>query len=87
MNVTVTGWLVAASALLVVILVVGLVASTGPLMRRVVALELGGVLVTLTLLLLAEGFGRDVYFDLAMVLAAMTFATSLVFVRFLERWL
>jgi multicomponent Na+:H+ antiporter subunit F len=83
----VTGWLVAAAALLVVILFIGIVASTGSLMRRLIALEVGGVLVSLALLLLAEGFDRDVYFDLAVVLAAMTFATSLVFVRFLERWL
>lgn len=82
-----TGWVVAATALVVLIFVVGVVASTGPLMRRVIALEIGGVLVSLVLLLLAEGFDRDVYFDLAVVLAAMTFATSLVFVRFLERWL
>lgn len=82
-----TGWIVAATALLVVVLVVGVVASSGSLMRRVIALELGGVLVSLALLLLAEGFDRDVYFDLAVVLAAMTFASSLVFVRFLERWL
>jgi len=82
-----TGWLVAAAALLVVILAVGIVASTGPIMRRVIALEVGGVLVALALVLLAEGFDRDVYFDLAVVLAAMTFAASLVFVRFLERWL
>lgn len=82
-----TGWLVAAAALLVVILFIGIVASTGSLMRRLIALEVGGVLVSLALLLLAEGFDRDVYFDLAVVLAAMTFATSLVFVRFLERWL
>lgn len=82
-----TGWLVAAASLLVVILALGVVASRGRLMARVIALELGGVLVTLALVLLAEGFDRDVYFDLAVVLAAMTFATSLVFVRFLERWL
>lgn len=82
-----TGWLVAATGLLFVILFVGIVASTGPLMRRVIALEVGGVLLSLALVLLAEGFNRDVYFDLAVVLAAMTFATSLVFVRFLERWL
>jgi multicomponent Na+:H+ antiporter subunit F len=83
----VTGWLVAAAALLIAVLVVGIVASTGPPVRRVIALELGGVLVTLALVLLAEGLDRDVYFDLAVVLGAMTFATSLVFVRFLERWL
>ena len=82
-----TGWLVAAAALLVVILIVGVVASRGPLMRRLIALEMGGVLVALALLVLAEGYNRDVYFDLAVVLAAVTFATSLVFVRFLERWL
>ena len=82
-----TGWLVAATALLVLVLAVGVFASTGSPMRRVIALELGGVLVTLALILLAQGFDRDVYFDLAVVLGAMTFATSLVFVRFLERWL
>jgi multicomponent Na+:H+ antiporter subunit F len=82
-----TGWLVAGAAFLTTVLVVGVVASRGPLVSRVIALELGGVLLTLTLLVLAEGFDRDVYFDLAVVLGAMTFATSLVFVRFLERWL
>jgi multicomponent Na+:H+ antiporter subunit F len=78
---------VAAAAFLIAVGVAGAVASRGPVMKRVIALELGGVLVTLALLLLAEGFDRDVYFDLAVVLGAMTFATSLVFVRFLERWL
>ncbi len=82
-----TGWIVGGAAFLVTVLVVGIVASTGPLVRRVIALELGGVLVTLALVLLAEAFDRDVYFDLALVLGAMTFATSLVFVRFMERWL
>jgi multicomponent Na+:H+ antiporter subunit F len=82
-----TGWLVGAAALLVVIFALGVVASRGSPMRRIIALELGAVLVTLALVLLAEGYDRDVYFDLAVVLAAMTFATSLVFVRFLERWL
>ena len=82
-----TGWMGAAVAFLCLVLAVGVVASRGPLIRRVIALELGGVLISLALLLLAEGFDRDVYFDMAVVLAAMTFATSLVFVRFLERWL
>ena len=82
-----SGWLVAAAVVLVAFLATGVVASNGSIMRRVVALELGGILTTLALLLLAEGFDRDVYFDLAVVLAAMTFASSLVFVRFLERWL
>jgi multicomponent Na+:H+ antiporter subunit F len=82
-----TGWLVAAAALMIALLVVGLYSSRGPVASRLVGLELGGVLVTLVLLLLAEGFDRDVYFDLALVSGAVSFAGSLVFVRFLERWL
>ncbi len=82
-----TGWLVTAVVLLAGVLATGLVGATGPLVRRLIALEVGGVLVTLSLLLLAQGFDRDVYFDLAVVLAALSFASSLVFIRFLERWL
>jgi multicomponent Na+:H+ antiporter subunit F len=45
-------------------------------------------LVTVVLLLLAEGFHRSVYFELALVLAAMSFVGALVFVRFIgDRWL
>jgi multisubunit Na+/H+ antiporter MnhF subunit len=40
------------------------------------------------LLLLAEGFHRSSYFTLPVVLAALTFVGTLVFVRFLgDRWL
>jgi multisubunit Na+/H+ antiporter MnhF subunit len=39
-------------------------------------------------LLLAEGFGRSSYFELAIVLAALQFVGTLVFIRFLGgRWL
>ena len=82
-----TGWLVAAAVVLVALLATGLFVSRGPVADRLVGLELGGVLSTLALVLLAEGFNRDIYFDLAVVLAAVTFTSSLVFVRFLERWL
>lgn len=37
-------------------------------------------------LLLAEGFDRSIYFDLALTYAVASFVTNLVFVRFLERW-
>ena len=47
--------------------------------------RLEGVLV---LLLLAEGFHRSSYFELPVVLAALSFVGTLVFIRFLgERWL
>ena len=38
--------------------------------------------------MLAEGFGRSAYFVLPLVLAALSFVGTLVFVRFLgDRWL
>jgi multisubunit Na+/H+ antiporter MnhF subunit len=44
------------------------------------------VLETVTLLLLAEGYHRAPFFDLALVLALLSLAGGLVFARMLERW-
>jgi multicomponent Na+:H+ antiporter subunit F len=79
-------WLVAATVLLL-----GLVPCAGLCLRagpsdRLVALELASVITTVELVLLAEGFHRDVYFDLALALALLSFAGGLVFAHFLERW-
>jgi multicomponent Na+:H+ antiporter subunit F len=52
-----------------------------------VALNVGGDIATLVLLLLAAGTGREPFFDLAIVSAVLTFAGSLAYARFLERWL
>ena len=79
--------MVAAAFVLVALLADGLYTARGPVTDRLVGLELGGVLATMALLLLAEGYDRDIYFDLAIVVAAVSFIGSLVFARFLERWL
>jgi multisubunit Na+/H+ antiporter MnhF subunit len=50
-----------------------------------VALNLGGTIATLVLLLLAAG--RQPFFDLAVVSAVLSFAGGLAYARFLERWL
>jgi multisubunit Na+/H+ antiporter MnhF subunit len=43
---------------------------------------------TIVLLLLAEGFHRSSYFTLPLVLAGLSFVGTLAFIRFLgERWL
>lgn len=55
-------------------------------MQRLVALEMAGTLDVMVLLLLAQGFDQPVFYDLALVLALLSFAGGLVFVRFLERW-
>ena len=49
------------------------------------ALELAGVIAPLVLLLMAEGFHRQPFADLALVLAFLSFAGSLAYARFLER--
>jgi multicomponent Na+:H+ antiporter subunit F len=83
----VNAWLVSGTALLVGVLPCLVVCLRAPIMDAVVALELTGVVVTLVLLVLAEGFDRPSYMALPLVLAALSFAGSLVYVRFLERWL
>ena len=81
-------WLIAATVLLAGLLPCGWVLMRAQIVDSLVALELGSTLVTLVLLLLAEGFHRSSYFELPIVLAALTFVGTLVFVRFLgERWL
>jgi multisubunit Na+/H+ antiporter MnhF subunit len=81
-------WLVAATVLLAALLPCAWVLVRGELSEALVALELASTLVTVVLLLLAEGFGRSSYFVLPLVLAALQFVGTLVFVRFLgDRWL
>jgi multisubunit Na+/H+ antiporter MnhF subunit len=81
-------WLVAATVLLVGLLPCGWVLLRARLLDGLVALELGNTLVTLVLVLLAEGFHRSAYFTLPLVLAALGFVGVLVLVRFLGgRWL
>ena len=50
-----------------------------------VALILAGILTTLALLCLAEGYHRGTYFTVALVCAALTWVGGLVFARFLSR--
>lgn len=80
-------YLIAAAALL---------AQLGPLIlfsvrarpeEGLVALNVGGDIATLVLLLLAAGTGREPFFDLAIVSAVLSFAGGLAYARFLERWL
>jgi multicomponent Na+:H+ antiporter subunit F len=83
----VNAWLVAAVALLVGLVPCAAVCFRGTPMERLVGLELAGNVDTLILLVLAEGYHQAIFFDLAVVLALLSFAGGLVFARFLERWL
>ena len=80
-------WLVASTVLLVALVLPLSLLVRAPRLDALVALELSSVVVTLVLLLLSEGFHRSIYTVLPMVLAAVSFASGLVFARFLGRWL
>jgi multicomponent Na+:H+ antiporter subunit F len=81
-------WLIAATVLLLSLIPCGLVCfgSTGSPIDRLISFELASVIDTIVFLLLAQGFGRDVYFDLALALALLSLAGALVFSHFMERW-
>ena len=51
----------------------------------VVALELAGSVATLVLVCLAEAYHRGIYMTVAVVCAALTWISGLVFARFLGR--
>ena len=59
----------------------------GDAISRLVALEAGGSICVIILLVLCEAYQRIPFVDLALTLALLNFGAGLVFARFLERWL
>ncbi len=78
-------YLIAATALLLGLLPCGWVMLRSPAIDGIVALELAGIVVTLALLCLSEGYHRQVYFGVPMVAAPLVWIGGLVYVRFLGR--
>jgi multicomponent Na+:H+ antiporter subunit F len=76
----------AATAMLALLVPCGLLAVRGSMFDRVVALQLGSAIGTLALLVMAEGFQRSVYVDLALVFGLSSFVATFAIVRYLERW-
>jgi multisubunit Na+/H+ antiporter MnhF subunit len=82
----VNGWLVVAAVLLVVgMLPAVVVASRGRVLDRLTGLAMAGVVATLDMLLLSEGYQRSSYMDAGLVLAALSLTGSLVFARLVVR--
>lgn len=80
-------WLIAAGAMMLCLIPCGVAALRGGPVERLVGLEAAGLIATLILLLLAEGFHRAPFTDLALALALLSFGGGLVFARFFERWM
>ncbi len=80
-------WLIAATVLGFALIPCAVVALVAAPPTGLVALELAGVLVSTILMLLSEGFHRQPFIDLAVVLAPMALVGSLMFARLMERQL
>lgn len=79
-----SGWTAAAAALLLCgVAPAACGAATGPVRRRVPAQSLTTTLLSLVILLLAQGYGRPAYTDPALVLAVLGPAGTLLYVRLL----
>ena len=80
-------WEIAATVLGFALIPCLLVCLLSPAPSGLAALEIAGVLVSTILILLSEGFHRQPFIDLAVVLAPMTLIGSLTFARLMERQL
>lgn len=80
-------WLAASYAVGLCLIPCADLCLRGTVERRLVGLELSGILVTILLVLLTVGFYRLPFIDLALTLAILYLGATLVFVRFLEKHL
>lgn len=81
------GWLWAASVGLVAMVPALVACYRGTVVDRIASLGMAGLLATVELLLLVEGFNRPSFFDIPLTLAILSFGSGMVFVRFAQRWL
>jgi len=80
-----TGWHLAAAILTAALVPCGWVCLRHAFADGVAALQLAGTIAALALLTLAEAEARQPFANLALVLAVLSFAGALVFLRYLER--
>jgi multisubunit Na+/H+ antiporter MnhF subunit len=80
-------WLVAVIALLPALAVPVVGALRGPLMPRLVAVQLATGLATLILAMMTFAFDQSAFMDLPLGLVLLSFPGTLLFTLFMERWL
>ena len=80
-------WIVAAVATGGSLLPCAWASLRGTPERRLVGLEMTGIIVVILLILMTLGYGRLPLIDLPLTLAVLSFGAGLVFARFLEKHL
>lgn len=77
-------WEIAAAVLTAALVPCLAVCALTSVASSLVAVELGGALAVTILVLLAEGFNRQPFVDLALVLASLSVVAVIAFARLLE---
>jgi multicomponent Na+:H+ antiporter subunit F len=77
-------WLGATAVLLVALIPCGLISARGSPIERLLGFELAGPIGSMALVAMAEGFGRSVYMDVALVFTVVNFVATLAYVRLFE---
>ena len=80
-------WFAAACATSAALLPCAAMCLHGTAERRLVGLNMSGILVIIDFVLLTMAFNRAPFLDLALALAILSFGSGLVFARFLEKHL
>lgn len=80
-------WLAAGSAVTAALGPCAWMALRGSSERRLVGLQMSGLVITFALVLFTVGFGRSPFIDLPLTLGVLSFGSGLVFARFLEKHL
>ncbi|MFA9428775.1 monovalent cation/H+ antiporter complex subunit F [Egicoccus sp. AB-alg2] len=80
-------WTVAAVTVTALVAVASMAVLRGDTLTRVVGLQLTGMLAPIAAVVYGIASGRLVFFEVAVALAVLTLAGSLVYARSLERWL
>ncbi|GGI04595.1 monovalent cation/H+ antiporter complex subunit F [Egicoccus halophilus] len=82
-----TPWVVTAVTLVVLLCVGAAAVLRGDTLSRVVGLQLASVLAPITAVVVAVAAQRTLFLEVALALAVLSLAGSLVYARSLERWL
>jgi multisubunit Na+/H+ antiporter MnhF subunit len=80
-------WILAGAGISLSLLPCAAMCLRGSPERRLVGLEMSGLLLTLILVVLCIGFGRQPFIDIALAMAILSYGGGLVFARFLEKHL
>lgn len=80
-------WIITAIAIGATLIPCAWMCLRGTPERRLVGVEMTGMIVTLLLILLTVGYGRLPFMDMPLTLAVLTFGAGVVFARFLEKHL